>query len=113
MEIKEVLQKIDGDALLALCDRYDTDKGVYPKHPYEGAAVYRFYRKMTANETESKSGFVNYILGNGSSGSLREMFYNYFIAHLGTLPEDDRVCEKEIKEGLYTFFNERVGKNGR
>ena len=113
MRMKEVIQKIDGDALLILCDAFDDEEGTFPEHPLEGDAVYRFYREMAAGETESKSGFVNYIQGNGSSGPLREMFYNYFIAHLGTLSEDNRVCEAEIKQGIVIFFKMEGNKNGR
>lgn len=103
MKIKEALKNIDEDALFALCELYDEDKGLYPEHPYEGAAVYRFFRKAHAKEMED-IGFVGYIKQTATSGNPREMFYNYFIAHLGRLSEDDRVCEEEIKEGMSLFF---------
>ena len=109
MNIKEALQKIDGDALRILCERYDEIEGLYPEHPYEGDAIYRVYRKLCADETERKSGFIAYIEEQATSGSLCEMFYNYFIAHLGTLSEDDRECEEEIRKGISIFF-ERNGK---
>jgi len=104
MNAKEIIQKIDGDALFALCEMYDDEEEVYPETPYEGAAVYRFFRNVSAKEMERKSGFVKYIEENRASGSLREMFYNYFIAHLGTLPKDDRVCKEEIKQGIDIFL---------
>lgn len=109
MKIKEAIQKIDGDALFELCELYDIEEGVYPESPYEGAAVNRFFKKVSTREMEKKSGFVNYILQNGTSGSLREMFYGYFIAHLGTLSEDNRLCKEEILRGLSVYFkmNER------
>ena len=104
MKIQEAIQKIDSDALLVLCEMYDDEEGVYPKHPYEGAAIYRCFMKKSAMELEKKSGFVKYIEENGTSGSLREMFYNYFIANLGALSADDRECEVEIKRGIYIYL---------
>ena len=107
MRVKEVLQKIDGGALFKLCEGYDQKEGAYPEHPYEGDAIYRFYRELCAEEAEEGSGFVTYIKENATIGSLREMFYNYFIAHLGTLYEDDKECEEEIKRGLSLYFKKR------
>jgi len=109
MKIQEAIQKIDGAALFALCEMYDDEEGTYPEHPFEGAAVYRFFREQSAKGMEGKSGFVKYIEENGTSGNLQEMFYNYFIAHLGILAEDDRVCGDEIKQGISLYFkmNER------
>jgi hypothetical protein len=103
MKIKEALQSIDSDALFKLCELYDEDKGLYPEHPYEGAALYRFFIKEYAKVMEDP-GFVGYIKKTASSGSLREMFYGYFIAHLGVLPEDDSECEEVIKEVMSLFF---------
>jgi hypothetical protein len=99
-----IISKIDEDALYTLCELYDEKEGPYPENVYEGVAVYRFFRKLSAEGTRMKPGFANYIEGNATTGSLREMFYSYFIAHLGKLPEDDRACEVVIKEGMARFF---------
>ena len=105
MKIGKNIKKIDSDVLFELCQGYDEEEGLYPESPYEGAAIYRFFRKKYAEETEKKSAFVTYIEENASATSLREMFYNYFIAHLGVLSEEDTVCEEEIERGIYTYFN--------
>lgn len=99
-----IISKIDEDALYTLCELYDEEEGPYPENVYEGVAVYRFFKKLSAEGTRMKQGFANYIEENATTGSLREMFYSYFIAHLGKLPEDDRACEVVIKEGIARFF---------
>jgi hypothetical protein len=78
---KKAVKNIDGDALFTLCELYDAEEGLFPEHPYEGAAIYRFFRTIYGKEMED-SDFVGYAKQNATSGSLREIFYNYFIAHL-------------------------------
>lgn len=47
-----ITSKIDEDALYTLCDMCDEEAGPYPENVYEGGAVYRFYRKLSAEEIE-------------------------------------------------------------
>ena len=100
---RELLQKIDGDALRVLCELYDAVMGEYPKHASEGAAVHRFFKKLAADET-SKASFADHIKESTTLKPLRELFYNYFIAHYERLPQDNRACKEEIIHGIYTFF---------
>ena len=46
MNKKKIIKSINPVALEALCDAFDREKGSYPEHRCEGAAVFAFFESL-------------------------------------------------------------------
>jgi hypothetical protein len=85
-EAEDIVNRIDYDALKALCIRYDNKMGKYPENEYEGRAVLAFFdslRSYEMEEVEEKK--IDEIKFRAWDRLNKEMYPNPFNGRIGEL----------------------------
>ena len=52
MSKESIIISIESDALWILCQEYDRVEGRYPESPYEGAALFSYFREIMVKHEE-------------------------------------------------------------